>query len=1121
MASIEETYKKLTDLEHVLLRPDSYIGSIDQDETNIHIFEDDQIIKKKIQIVPGLYKIVDEIIVNARDHSVNDNSVKVIKINIDQEENRITVYNDGTGIPIKIHKEYDIYVPELIFGHLRSSSNYDDEQKRIVGGRNGYGAKLANICSTEFILETADGKKKYYQEFSNNMRDKQEPEVSKCKKSYTKISFIPDLKYFKISEISDDFVSLLKRRAYDVSASTRKNVTVYFNDQKLSIKTFKDYIKLFLDPEINYVYEEVKETYNWEVCVAYVPDNQFEQVSLVNGIYTSFGGTHVDYIVKQVTKNLEAEIKKKNKDLSIKSNYIKEHIWLFLNCSVENPAFTSQVKECLKTKISKFGSKCNITPEFIKKLMKTGIDKDIIALAQFKENKNLKKQDGKKKMRVKVPKLDDANLAGGRYSSECTLILTEGDSAKALAISGLSVVGRDRYGVYPLKGKLLNVREASSKQTFANDEINNIKKIIGLEHGKEYQDVKNLRYGKVMLMTDADVDGVHIEGLCMNLFDYYWQSLLKQTNFLTSLVTPIVKVTKGKKAHSFYTLQDYETWKETHSTGWTIKYYKGLGTSTSQEGREYFKNLDESIISYRWTPGSENSLKLAFAKGKDPKESKKPKYEDRRKEWLAEYKKDSILDQSSQDVSYPEFVDRSLIHFSNADNVRSIPSLLDGLKPGQRKVMFASFKRNLTKDIKVSQFAGYISETTAYHHGEASLHGTIIGIAQDFVGSNNINLLYPAGQFGTRLKGGKDHASPRYIFTRLENITRILFNKDDEDLLKYLDDDGASIEPEWFLPILPMILINGTKGIGTGYSTNIPSFNPLDIIQNIRRLLENKKQKKIHPWYNNFDGEIKEEKKNHYVCQGKYLRYSPTTIEVTELPIGVWTETYKELLTKFEDEKVHIKSFKNNSSDTKVQFRIDFLNKETLDKLLENVSQFEKNFRLSSTFTLTNMTLFDSEGKLRKYNKVKEIIQEYYELRLEYYQKRKDHLIEILQRKLDILKNKVRFILEQIEDILDIRNKKKDKIFELLEERKYQKISLDLEKKPNYDYLLNMNFWSITREKVEEMKKDQEIKEALLEELGNKSPKDLWNEDLDKFEEEYLKYLECQKKRNETEKKKK
>lgn len=372
----------------------------------------------------------------------------------------------------------------------------------------------------------------------------------------------------------------------------------------------------------------------------------------------------------------------------------------------------------------------------------------------------MNKCSGKKNAKLKgISKLEDANNAGTNKSINCTLILTEGDSAKSLAVSGLGVVGRDNYGVFPLKGKVLNVREATTKQIIENVELNNLIKILGLKYGKKYEsveDLKTLRYGRLMIMTDQDQDGSHIKGLIINFIHHNWPSLLRLP-FLEEFITPIVKATKGNKTENFYSLPEFEQWK-TSTPNWQsfrVKYYKGLGTSTSQEAKQYFSDMQRHRVVFNYDGNQDDfAIELAFSK----------KHVDQRKEWLTSWMEECkrrrelglpeiyLYEKTTTKVSYSEFVNKELILFSNMDNERSIPSLVDGFKPGQRKVLFTCFKRNDKKEVKVAQLAGAVAEHSAYHHGEVSLMGTIIGLAQDYVGSNNINLLLPNGQFGTRLQ---------------------------------------------------------------------------------------------------------------------------------------------------------------------------------------------------------------------------------------------------------------------------------------------------------------------------------------------------------------------------------
>ncbi|KAF5736455.1 DNA topoisomerase 2-like [Tripterygium wilfordii] len=538
----------------------------------------------------------------------------------------------------------------------------------------------------------------------------------------------------------------------------------------------------------------------WEVCVS-LSEGQFQQVSFVNGISTIKGGTHVDYVTNQITNHVMATVNKKNKNANVKAHNVKNHLWVFVNALIDNPAFDSQTKETLTLRQSSFGSKCELSDEFMKKVIKSGIMESLLSWADFKQRKELKKTDGTKTTKIQVEKLEDANDAGGRNSDKCTLILTEGDSAKALAMAGLSVVGRDHYGVFPLRGKLLNVREATHTQIMNNKEIENIKRILGLQQNKQYDSVKSLRYGHMMIMTDQDHDGSHIKGLLINFIHSFWPSLLKVPSFMVEFITPIVKAThKNGTVLPFYSMPEYESWKESiggSASGWSIKYYKGLGTSTSKEGKEYFANLDMHKKDFVWRDEQDGeAIELAFSKKKI----------EARKHWLRQFEPGTHLDQKEKLIKYSDFVNKELILFSMADLQRSIPSMVDGLKPGQRKILSCSFKRNFVKEAKVAQFSGYVSEHSAYHHGEQSLASTIIGMAQSYVGSNNISLLQPNRQFGTRNMGGKDHASARYLYTQLSPITRFLFPRDDDRLLNYLSEDGQTIEPSWYMPIIPTVV---------------------------------------------------------------------------------------------------------------------------------------------------------------------------------------------------------------------------------------------------------------------------------------------------------------------------
>lgn len=1093
--NLANTYKKLSDIEHVLHAPDTYIGSIDPDVMKNWVIENEQMIHKDITWTPGLYKCFDEGIVNARDHYIrmgtqpDEHGVKLIEVNIDQKTGMITIFNDGNGIDVAQHPEHNIWIPEMIFGHLRSSTNYTKDDKRIVGGKNGLGFKLVLIYSVWGQIETVDHKRglKYTQTFKNNLSVIEKPIVRKCnRKPYTQVSFIPDYARFKMEGLSDDMFALLKRRMYDIAAVTDRSVRVKFNKEVIPIRTFENYVKLYVDNK-EYVYE--KSTPRWEYAVCLSPFGEFAQISFVNGINTSKGGKHVDFITNKIVRKLVALIEKKKKT-TVKSTTIKEQLMIFVNCIVENPSFDSQIKDYMSTPVAQFGSTCTVSDKFIDKLAKLGIMDVALSLSAAKQIDAAKKTDGKKVKTIRgIPKLIDANFAGGSHSEQCTLILCEGDSAKSGIVSGLSKNDRNTIGIYPLKGKLMNVRDASISKITQNTEICDIKKILGLTSDKKMEKNANLRYGKVLFMTDQDLDGSHIKGLGVNMFQSMWPTIA--ANFLGFMNTPILKAKKGNQELCFYNEAEYETWKQTASTGWKIKYYKGLGTSTATEFKEYFRT--KKLVQFvNENDKCTDALDLVFSKSRA----------NDRKEWLGQYDREQVLDTSQDKVSFNNFVHKELIHFSKYDCERSIPNVMDGLKTSQRKILFAALKRKLTQEIKVAQFAGYVSEHTLYHHGEASLNKAIVGMAQDYIGSNNINLLLPGGQFGTRLQGGKDSASERYIFTQLNSITEKIFIHSDTKILNYLEDDGIPVEPDFYVPIIPMVLVNGSRGIGTGFSTEVLSYDPLAIITYLQdKINDTPSNVTFTPYYKGYKGTIEQIEPHKYKFIGCYTKTGKDTIHISELPIGTWTEDYKQHLENLMEgnkkQRQYVKEYNDMSTDTSVDFTVT-LTKGTLDEL--KTEEIEKIFGLSNTKSTNNMHLFDDMQRMRKFNKVEDIIDVYYPVRLHHYELRKQYLLKAIEREVMILKNKARFIEEQCADKLDLRRKSKDTISQLLSTRGYDKLDGDA----NYQYLINMPMCAVIEENIQKLRKEYCEKQKQLETLQATSTKQMWLTELTELKTEYI-----------------
>ena len=1151
----------MTDMEHILKKPDTYIGSIQLTEcteytttvtaattTDATATTDASAVSiqlKTFSHIPALYKLVDEGLVNMRDHVVRQAQaikdgkpdalpVTSIEVDVDIATGTITMTNDGNGIDIAQHPEHKLWIPEMIFGHLRTSTNYDEDKKeKIVGGKNGFGFKLVLIWSVWGSVETVDHVRglKYVQEFKNNLTEICPPKISKCslKKPYTRISFRPDYARFGIpGGLTSAMTALFMKRVYDIAAVTDRSIRVKYNGAPVPVKDFKQYLNLYIQPDVKRVYEAPSE--RWEYAVCLTSTDEFAHVSFVNGICTPKGGKHVEYIMGQILRKLAAYIKTKKK-IDVKPATIKEQLTLFLRCDIENPAFSSQTKDELTTTTANFGSTCTVSDEFVEKIAKMGVMDAACALTEVKEAKAAKKTDGAKTRTIRgIPKLIDANFAGTEKSGQCIIIFCEGDSAKAGIVSGLSKDDRNIMGVYPVKGKFMNVRGEAVKRIAENAEIADIKRILGLENGRDYTSMddvsKRLRYGKVLFMTDQDLDGSHIKGLGINLFQSEWPSLTRIQGFIGFMNTPILKARKGAQERIFYNEGEFESWKSASAgdgidiSSWNVKYYKGLGTSTAREFREYFEHKKVVDFEYTGEP-SDNSIDLVFNK----------KRADDRKEWLSTYNRADHLDTSNPRVTYEDFMTREMKHFSVYDNQRSIANGMDGLKISLRKILFAAFKKGgLKTEIKVAQFSGYVSEHSGYHHGEASLNAAIVGMAQNFVGSNNINLFEPNGQFGTRLQGGKDSASERYIFTQLNPITRLLFRSEDDAILEYLDDDGQLVEPTFYAPIVPMILINGTKGIGTGFSTDIMCHNPLQVIDYIRNVLagvDQAERVRIEPYYRGFAGTITRVSTSgpsKYLIRGVHGVYpEKKQVRVTELPIGFWTDDFKKYLETL-IEAGTIKEYADMSTDTVVDFTITFpANTDLNDAAFSSVVDYgcctglEKLLKLYSTETTSNMHLFDSRDQLRKYSSVEEIANDYYATRLALYEKRKAHQLACLSSELGVLSNKARYIQEVLDGSIDLRRKRGDEVVSMLKEKGYQGQGQgqgqgdegnEDQEKDQYKYLLKLPMDSVSDENVDRLVKERDHKKTQYETLNKTSPENLWLSDLDELRAEYLKQEE-------------
>lgn len=1177
--SVKDTYKTSEQREHVLKRPATYIGTITNSIENVWIYSEplNQILNKSILFNEGLYKIYDEIISNAYDHYIriddlikkktpNVFPVKNIKINIDKKTGEITVFNDGNGIDIvEIFVEREkrsMYVPEQLFTVFLSGTNYDDTEERGGVGQNGIGAKATAIFSNEFIIETVDHNRelKYIQRYTDNLATIEKPKITKyTKEPYTLIRFTPDYERFgiKLKDLQNmDMWQVFHRRIYDFTIYLDKNCQIWYNDKKIKCNNFEQYINLYIGSdkkETKRIFLEPA-TNELEICFCLSKDDDTTQISFVNSAFCDNGGTHVDYLKTNIAKKLIENYKLKKDENPIKPEYIKRYMWLFIKTTIKNPAFESQSKRKLSTPYSKYGVKYDISDDFIKKLIGIGIMDKAKSFNDFKTKKIMSKNtDGKKTGKIYEAKLIECEYAGKSYSDKAILIFTEGDSALGFfrhGKAGLTEEEKKCFAGFPLKGKILNTQKATDKKISENEEIKKIKKLIGLVDGRKYTKelIKSeLRYGRVMFLADADTDGDHIKGLCMSFIYNGWPELI-DLGYICSFPTPVIK-TWLKKADkdpkpedmiNFYSQYEYDEWEKTRPKGnWVTKFYKGLATHGPEECSYLFKN---KLITNYYYGDNEQEIKASKEAIKMVFSSSGKKNTDERKKWLLESDKKPLpeIPYNVAKETIKTFIDNRLIKHCKEDNIRSIPNLYDGLKPAQRKAIYSFiYGENKSKTIKVSSLTGEMTKNCAYHHGEMSGNATIINLAQDFIGSGNLNLLKPSGLFGSRAENGDDAGAARYISVGNLEYLQYLFNKQDLHVLKANYDDGVKIEPEYLMPILPIVLLTGAQGIGTGWSTTIYAYNPSDVIKNLKSCILGEEMKPMDPWYRGFKGRILKVKNNEYITLGIYNQEAENEIKITELPVGdkkaLSYKDYKSLLNKYAgiaDSDKKAKKTKNagaiddnetvsttkmpdeiiedftisnemaNEIQINVMFKKGFLEKEIANN--ENY-EFEKKMKLAVKFTCNNMYLNTKNG-LKHYNTPEEIIADFYEERYRIYELRKKHIIKELKYKLLILKNKYRFINDIIDEVINVNKKRTHEIIEIFNKNNYVKLKsnyYDDEDTASFEYLLSIRIDNFTQEKLNDLEKNIEDIENKIKNIKESKIEDIWIAELDNFQTAY------------------
>ena len=1128
---MKETYVKLDSISHCHKRPDMYIGENKFQRKEFLIFEKGKIVSKEDLFCDGVLRLFIELLSNSMDNyfrsKESETPMTRLDVFFDEQTNKIEIKNDGNQISHEKHEETNIYIPELIFGHLLSSSNYQDDMSRYTSGRNGLGGKLTNVFSSEFQIECYDSSMKilYKQKWVDNMRRVSKPKIiekNKKENHYTKVSYKIDFTKFKDEEnnymdentkYTESTIASIKKYLVDASMLMH-GLPVYFNKEKMQIKNgcLLQYGRLYrcLDLEENFKKNEYLqgkfESSKTSVEYCIVPYNKCtESISFVNGIITKEGGIHDELLYTKIYQVLNEETKFKKFSLTLKD--LKRYITIIIRASITNPTFSSQSKHKLT------GSKDNLNTlirfnekekqNITSKLLRWKFMEEIKENFKMREELDLKSQEKKRGFRT-IANYDKANYSTNpKKKKECVLILTEGLSAKTFAVKAIqhgieNKKGRAYFGIFPLKGKLLNVRNTNAQMISKNKEITDIIQILNLRHQVDYCNDNNfntLSYGKLLILADSDVDGKHISSLIILLFNHLFPSILKRKDpFIQICFTPIAKVTLRNETLTFYSDYQYKKKLEEIEQGNLkvkhIKYFKGLGTCSSSDISKF---ADKIVNLVHTGEETDDALDVVFHKLKT----------NERKDWILQHNP-SEYQEINKDYPIPLYLNQELILYSIDDCHRSIGSISDGLKPSQRKILYSLFKKGLSYEkenqIKVASLSGYISDNTNYHHGEMCLNGSIIKMAQHFPFSNNIPLLSDCGQFGSRSYHGKDAASPRYIYTKLGPLSDHIFVQKDNPLLSHAYDDGQKVEYETYCPIIPMILVNGMTSIGTGWSSSIPSFNLLDIIEKLKILMSSDEkekfdQLKLKPYYHGFQGAIvASDDDTKFYCHGVFQKkeHKKKTVHViTEIPIDISIDNYKNFLeSKMENKE--IKDLINLSSANCPHFEFQFCDPE-------KELAFD-DFKLTSTISLSNMILFNFDKKIEKYKKIDDIIIDFFNHRLELYGKRIQLLLHQLRKRKSMLTNKARFILDVNSNKIPFIQLKEEEICKTLENEDFTKFD------ESFDYLLSMNMKQLTKCKYETLQIEIIQVQKEIENLVNTNAKQLWMSELEELEREYKKH---------------
>ena len=1126
----QEEYKHLNDIEHIIQCKGMYLGAFRNSEQNVYtatISPKLKLTKEKTVISTGLLKMFDELAMNAVDQIAKSGrgKNKLTYIHFDVNNNGwFGCANDGKGIPIKIFPKDTRYIPEVLFTQPKSGSNFKEVKEGA--GQNGIGIKLTTIMSSNVEIHVIDPSSEYIQKVSNNGRTINPPTITAVKgthKNMVHYKFKPDTSM--IDENTTDAAwkdVLIKtsqcmiKRILDIRALIDSSIEIRVNGSMIEAFPFEVYAtklwRSYLTSKGINTMDDYANKYHIisrkDLTLFIGLSPTFEHISYVNGISVEKGGIHIKTLTNTLNNDFKERLKTKNS--------IKSRLFICMDLHLTSPEFSSQAKTELTNAVG-LTEKLKLSVKDLNAIFTT---LKLDELFNERKQEKVDKLFSSRKVTKDCPKLLDAEQAGKRKAFN-TLFICEGDSASSLAKIGMTCpnIGHKNFGCLPLQGKIDNIRGGKDKlsKVLKNPEdadeklkkniITQILMTLGATPNRVYTSAEELRYQRIVVLKDADTDGANILALVYNAFDVLFDSVLKIPGFFCEFITPMIKVHitaalykqllksikdfglsgtvvthNGTVTLPFYNKPRYEAFMSTFESrlpkNVKVEYVKGLAGHQQYEIKEYFKEYKANVIHITYEKDTGDLLEKTF--------SKAPSAPAVRRDWMNELPKEgaSLERVSGEPITMSAFLNTDHLQYMYDSAFRVLPSAIDGLKQVQRKIIYGLRKQSNPYEFrKVFQVAGAIANTANYHHGDQSLNAAIINMAQDYPGSNNIPLLAGKGFFGSRLELGDDAGQPRYIDVCISKITDILFPKIDDDLLEHITEDNTVVEPYNYVPIVPILLINGCTAIGTGYACNIYKHSAMGIVQRIKDRLSGKKKCRIlEAHVNGWHGEFHITEKTTYY-NGTFKRINDKTIHLTEIPVTTRINDLIALLNSSDafDKWKNLNSESINAVSFEITFKQD-VDDETVSKVL-NLSSFKPNAQTRCGI--------NKDGHMVYYESMEAIFNEWYDERYNLYVRRKEKLIAALELAILILQNRIRFIKEVIAKDIRINKLSNEELEKILNERKYYRHN------DSFDYLLTMHMSSMTLTNLARLEKELEAKISELAELRATSIETLWERELD------------------------